>query len=157
MRSRISNTFSNPFLNFIVLGNFGAVLPCYLRREHFGTIRDNLSSLTLVQGSVSDALRSHRISFDAFNLSDIFEYMGTALFREMANELIHAASDGNTIGRPARFAYWNLLNPRSLAESDPERARALSDLASKLHAKDNAFFYSDFHVDERISSRKLGE
>src|SRR6185295_16625858 len=69
-------THDNPFLDYIVHGNFSGTLPLYLRPEKFDAIRSGLDRLTLVHGSIEEAGRNHGGGeFDAFNLSDIFEYL----------------------------------------------------------------------------------
>ncbi len=50
----------------------------------------------------------------------------------------------------ARFAYWNMLAPRSRPEALAGRLRPLDVLASELFAKDRAFFYSRFVVEEVV-------
>ena len=69
-------TDSNPFLDYIVHGNFTRTVPRYLRPEQFDKVRSGLDRLTLHHGSIEQAGQQHRgDGFDAFNLSDIFEYL----------------------------------------------------------------------------------
>jgi len=135
-------THSNPYLNFILTGNFGEALPYYLHRENFQKIRDNLGSLELFQGRSDQVLKKYNLKFDAFNLSDIFEYMDETLFKETAEEILQYSSPG------ARFAYWNMLAPRSLAVILPKQVRGLEARATELLRRDRAFFYQAFHLDE---------
>jgi S-adenosylmethionine-diacylglycerol 3-amino-3-carboxypropyl transferase len=52
-------------------------------------------------------------------------------------------------GRPgARIAYWNMLAPRRLPDALADRLRPLDELAGRLHARDRAFFYQAFRVEE---------
>jgi S-adenosylmethionine-diacylglycerol 3-amino-3-carboxypropyl transferase len=48
----------------------------------------------------------------------------------------------------ARFVYWNMLVPRGIPGSLAARVRSLDDVATGLHARDRAWFYSALHVDE---------
>jgi S-adenosylmethionine-diacylglycerol 3-amino-3-carboxypropyl transferase len=48
----------------------------------------------------------------------------------------------------ARFAYWNMLAPRSRPETLASRVRPLDELAKQLFAQDKAWFYSRFIVEE---------
>ncbi|MEO5931066.1 MAG: DUF3419 domain-containing protein, partial [Candidatus Kapaibacterium sp.] len=82
--------------------------------------------------------------FDAWNLSDIFEYMDDALFETVASEIIERSAEGS------RIAYWNMLVPRRISERFPERTRYLAELSSRLLLRDRAFFYQSFHVDEKL-------
>jgi S-adenosylmethionine-diacylglycerol 3-amino-3-carboxypropyl transferase len=122
---------ANPYMTFIFTGNYRGVLPRYLR--DLDAVRANLDRLTLVQGSIEDAATG---TFDGFYLSDIFEYIDPAITRAIGERLLAHATPH------ARFAYWNLLVPRSgLASPLEAEARA-------LFARDNAFFYSAFILEE---------
>jgi S-adenosylmethionine-diacylglycerol 3-amino-3-carboxypropyl transferase len=138
-------TDANPYLRFILTGNFGTSLPRYLRPECFESIRANADKLTLVQGTIEDAAQQHaRDGFDGFNLSDIFEYLDEATCSGIFEKLLAAARPG------ARLAYWNMLVPRQRPESLAERIRPLAPLAEELFARDLAFFYSRFVVEEVV-------
>ena len=50
----------------------------------------------------------------------------------------------------ARFAYWNMLVPRRLSKSFPGRVRYLEAESKELFAKDLAWFYSAFVVEEVV-------
>jgi S-adenosylmethionine-diacylglycerol 3-amino-3-carboxypropyl transferase len=80
--------------------------------------------------------------FDAFNLSDIFEYISAQSYEELLRLLIRAAKPG------ARLAYWNMLVPRRRPESLAARLKPLTQLSDSLFMRDNAFFYSAFVVEE---------
>lgn len=123
---------ANPYLTFIFTGNFGNVLPRYLR--NIDAVRANLDKLTLVEGSIEEAAEG---TFDGFYLSDIFEYIDPATTQAIFQRLRDAANPN------ARFAYWNMLVPRS-GLGEP-----LADEASALFAKDLAFFYSAFVLEEK--------
>jgi S-adenosylmethionine-diacylglycerol 3-amino-3-carboxypropyl transferase len=136
-------THDNPFLDYIVYGNFSRTLPLYLRRENLDAIRSGLDRLTLVHGPIEEAGRIHaRGGFDAFNLSDIFEYLHPETARRLYGDLVDLARPG------ARLAYWNTLVPRSCPAEFQGRVRSLKALAGELFARDRAFFYCNFEVDE---------
>src|SRR5262249_17919449 len=82
--------------------------------------------------------------FDRFNLSDIFEYMSPEKFEALLEEIATASKPG------ARLAYWNLLAPRSRPDSMRDRIAPLKDRAAELFAKDKAWFYSAFVLEEII-------
>lgn len=130
----------NPYLRYVLTGNFAAdALPLFLRPEHFDTIRRNLPRLRWVEGSVHEAAEG---PFDGFNLSDVFEYMRPAEHEHCYDALLSRARTG------ARLAYWNLLVERSCPEALKDRVRPLSECAADLGARDQAPFYSAFHVEE---------
>lgn len=135
-------THRNPYLQFILRGNFGPALPRYLRPEQFAAIRAGLDRLTLVHGPVEEALRRGGGPFDGCNLSDIFEYLAPDLCRDIYAALLAHSRPG------ARMAYWNMLAPRRCPEELAGRVRALEELSGRLFSRDNAFFYSAFVVEE---------
>lgn len=136
-------THTNPYLTYILTGNFGEALPRYLQPANFHRIRDNLHRLTLHHGPVEQAARRFgRSGFDAFNLSDIFEYIDLDTSRTIYAELLAAARPG------ARLAYWNTLVPRRCPEPFADRVTSNDALARQLHARNQAFFYCDFIVDQ---------
>lgn len=141
-------THTNPYLTFIFNGNYRAaaapgrpysnfVLPRYLR--NLDALRRNLDNLSLVHGSIEDAAVG---KFDGYYLSDIFEYIDPAISATIYGRLLDAANPG------ARFAYWNLLVPRRAPREFAERVRDLPEEAEALFAKDLAFFYSAFVLEE---------
>ena len=133
----------NPYLEYILTGNYGKNLPRYLRSENYLAVRAGLDRLTLYHGAVDEAANAHRgDGFDGFNLSDIFEYLAPEICDRVYGALLDASSPG------ARFAYWNMLAPRSCPESHLERVRSLTGTSRRLYARDMAFFYSAFLVEE---------
>jgi S-adenosylmethionine-diacylglycerol 3-amino-3-carboxypropyl transferase len=134
-------TEDNPWLRHALTGSFGSSLPPYARPESFDAIRANLGALEFFHGSTTDAARVFGRAFDAFNLSDIFEYMDETGFRAAAGDLTALARPG------ARLCYWNMMVPRDLSEIAPETFSPLRDEAAALFARDRAFFYGAFHLD----------
>jgi len=129
---------TNPYLVSIFTGNYSEeALPRYLR--HLDRLRANLHHLTLVQGSIETAATGR---FDGYYLSDIFEYIDPQITREIYGKLLASANPG------ARFAYWNLLVPRRRPEVFADRVNDLRDEAEALFARDMAFFYSAFVLEE---------
>lgn len=146
-------THDNPFLRFILTGNFAGDLagesagglPRYLRPGKFAAVRDGLDRLTLFHGSIEQAGRVHGESgFDGFNLSDIFEYLDRPTSLEIYTELLDVAKPGS------RLAYWNTFVPRQAPDELAHRVTPLTELAEQLFARDRAFFYCQFLVDEVV-------
>lgn len=131
--------YHNPYLNFIVNGNYSEeALPLYLRKNNYEVIRNNLDRIRIVRGSLNDIFG---MTFDFFNLSDIFEYMNREDFRENVKKLDTLASPG------ARLAYWNMQNHQTV---DDKSWRYLKSLSEDLFRQDQAFFYQDFQVYQRM-------
>ncbi|MGL4400462.1 MAG: DUF3419 family protein [Luteolibacter sp.] len=136
----------NPYLHWILTGTHGEALPDALEEKNFGTIRNALLEGRLVVAHAS--LEAHLARFpecryDAFNLSDIFEYMSGENTRDLLEKILGASSPG------ARLAYWNMLAPRSRPESLAGRLKSFE--TDGLFAQDRAFFYSRFVVEEVIA------
>jgi S-adenosylmethionine-diacylglycerol 3-amino-3-carboxypropyl transferase len=135
------STHDNPYITYILTGNYGEALPRYLRPENYEGVRSGLDRLTLFQGPIEEAAKRHgEGGFDGYNLSDVFEYLSPELSRELFETFLDHA-------RPkARLAYWNMLVPRRCPFSD--RVTLLDEESRELRAQDKAFFYHTFNVDE---------
>ena len=136
----------NPYIQWILTGRHAmTALPYALRPENFEAIRANLDRLEWRQQSVEAFLDECGAgAIDAFNLSDIFEYMSPEGTHRLLDRLARA-------GRPgARLAYWNMLAERRRPESMADRLRPLDELAQRLFAQDKAFFYRAFVIEEVI-------
>ena len=133
----------NPYVHWILSGTHGEALPCALRAEHFETIRSNLDRLEPRQDSLEGFLAGAGPgSIDAFNLSDVFEYVSPAAYHDMLDGVLRAGKPG------ARLAYWNMLAPRRRPAWMAKRLASLDELADRLHERDRAFFYSALVVEE---------
>jgi len=133
----------NPYLDYILTGNFTHVLPPYLDASRYRDLQDAVQNVELVHGSIDEtAKRDAGTGFDGFNLSDIFEYLDTGLSEAIYSTLLDSAKSG------ARFAYWNMLVPRRCPVTFFSKVRYLEDLSKILHLEDRAWFYSAFHVEE---------
>jgi S-adenosylmethionine-diacylglycerol 3-amino-3-carboxypropyl transferase len=133
----------NPYLQWILTGTHDEALPYALREAHFDVLRERIDDIEWHQLSIEEYLAQFPQSrFDAFNLSDIFEYMSAENYRALMLNLLEAANSG------ARLAYWNMLVPRSCPPDLASRVGSLDTLARDLYARDKAFFYSAFVVEE---------
>lgn len=137
------NPAENPYLHWIIKGRYGKVLPHALRREHFDAIKANVDALEIRKQSMEDfvaEMPDH--SVNAFNLSDIFEYMSTEKMEALYGLILKASAP------KARLAYWNMLAPRACPEPFKNRVVCLKDEAQALFKQDKAFFYNAFKVEE---------
>jgi S-adenosylmethionine-diacylglycerol 3-amino-3-carboxypropyl transferase len=135
------STYSNPYLHFILRGNFAPeALPHYLRKENFEKIKANINKIVCFQGSIRQAVDFFgQRKFDAFNLSDVFEYMSRNEFASVLRGIEACATKG------ARIAYWDLFAGRQLSALGSrfvwDRARA-----EELFKRNKAFFYDSLVV-----------
>lgn len=132
---------TNHYLQYILTGKYGQVLPHYLRRENFETIRSNLDKIELVEGSLQNILEQMPCnSVDAFNLSDVFEYMTEANCLTLSQSISRVASKG------ARVVYWNMAVDRLANDYDSNLSASLR-FNQTLAATCSTFFYRRFCLD----------
>lgn len=131
----------NPYLHWILKDGHGDALPMTWRAEHYDTIRARLDRLDIRVGSleafVSTGERAH-----GFNLSDIFEYMSPEVFAQVYGSILDASAPG------ARLVYWNMMAPRRVPPGFADKVDTLTALEDAQKARDKAFFYSDFVVEQ---------
>ncbi len=139
-------TWNNPYVNYILLNNFEFALPHYAKKENFEIIKQNIDALEIKTGTINEVAKNSNLKFDCYNLSDIFEYMDTNLFKEISLQLLSSANKG------AKFCYWNMMVNRRISEILPRNFEYKQDLSKELYTKDRAFFYKDFIVDEVTSN-----
>lgn len=143
------NPAENPYLHWILTGTHGEALPWALRTENFERIKSRLDRLEWNELTLEAFLERERVAGAAkrvlkFNLSDIFEYMSEENTAAILASLAEASAPGG------RLAYWNMLAPRRRPESLAGRLRPREDVAGPLFARDKAFFYSAFIVEEVV-------
>jgi S-adenosylmethionine-diacylglycerol 3-amino-3-carboxypropyl transferase len=134
----------NPYLYWILTGTHGNDLPEALEEKNFPLIKAALRDgrFRVRCESLEAHLAVPDRAYDAFNLSDIFEYMSADNMQVLLEDIVRAASPG------ARLAYWNMLAPRSRPECMAGQLASLEDEANSLFAGDRAFFYSRFVLEE---------
>jgi S-adenosylmethionine-diacylglycerol 3-amino-3-carboxypropyl transferase len=128
----------NPYLDWILHGEFKHALPHALREENFEAIRQNLHKLETHLGSIESYLEKSPEKITKYNLSDIFEYMSEEMYEKLMQQLINASTTGG------RIAYWNMLAPRFSGLSKPLVVQLETLNTDELFLKDKAFFYSKF-------------
>ncbi|TES92061.1 MAG: DUF3419 family protein [Candidatus Cloacimonadota bacterium] len=134
---------NNPYLEYIIRGNFKKTLPFYLLRENFEIIHNNLNKLKIFRGSLIEAIKSNRtLEFDGFNLSDIFEYMSNDQYVTILKMIINSAEKG------ARLVYWNNLKKRESPLFLREHLKSLDKISRNLFLQNRAFFYSSLIIEE---------
>lgn len=134
-----SEATHNHFLHYIFTGNFGAVLPHYLRPENHEAIRANIGRLTLKHTGADEvvAMQAH----DAYCLSNIFEYFPQEHFEATVSSWKELLQPGTML------LYWNLMVPRSFSQLAPAAFRLIE---SDAHVMDAGFFYSAFLAEQKL-------
>lgn len=132
---------ANPYLHWILTGRHGKHLPRAFREEQFDVIRTRLDRLEERLCTV-ETLAEEGVKANAFNLSDIFEYMSPEAHEAAYASILAAAQPG------ARIAYWNMMAPRRAPGELARRVRTNTEAETRLKPLDKAFFYRDFVVEE---------
>jgi S-adenosylmethionine-diacylglycerol 3-amino-3-carboxypropyl transferase len=136
----------NPYLHWMLTGQHGDALPFALRAENFNVIRGHLDRLEWRCCSLEEFLQESTWKFDAFNLSDVFEYMSEENYFRLLHLLVRVANPH------ARLAYWNLFVPRRAPKHLAGSLRSMKALSTSLSARDKAFVYSSFQLEEVMCS-----
>lgn len=132
----------NPYITYIMTGNYHIVLPYYLQETVFHAIKQNIQSLHVFSGTVQQVLKADDSrTFNGFNLSDIFEYMNDHEFKSCLSLIVQRAAPN------ARFVYWNTLQMRA-AWNTSAKLCLCKDLADNLFQKSKSFFYDSLMVYE---------
>lgn len=132
---------ANHYLQYILTGEYGQVLPHYLRRENFETIRSSLDKIVLVEGNLQNILEQlPNNSVEAFNLSDVFEYMSEANCQALGHSIGRVANKG------ARVVYWNMAVDRLANDYDSNLSATLR-FNQTLAVTSTTFFYRRFCLD----------
>jgi S-adenosylmethionine-diacylglycerol 3-amino-3-carboxypropyl transferase len=128
-------------LNFILKGCYNEVaLPFSLRKENFYLIKKNIDKIEFRITSLEDVLEDG-LKIDAFNLSDIFEYMSYESMSEVYKKIIDSASGG------ARVVYWNMLVDRKCPKCFLDKVTRDEKKCKEFLDRDKAFFYSKFIIE----------
>lgn len=136
---------SNPYLQWILRGHFPNILDAhpYLRPEGIAYLKESNVEMNFVHSGIIEYLQTcEDSSVQAFNFSDIFEYLSEDICLDIFTQCVRTGSDG------ARIAYWNLLAPRQRPEKLSDVLHPQKEEAQRLFAQDRAFFYGAFHIDE---------
>ena len=133
----------NPYLYYILFGKYEEVLPYSLREENYDKIRENLDRIQFYKGGVEEFIDQLEGEINAFNLSDIFEYMTMEEMDNLYEGMLQKAS------KDARFAYWNMLAPRQCSEKLKRQygVKTCEEQNKAFLMEDKAFFYSRFYLD----------
>ena len=140
------NINSNPYLTWMFTGKHSLeALPTALRKENYEIIRSRVDVIHTVIGDIEDYLEENSThKFNAFNMSNIFEYLSEEKTFELLNSLVINAQSG------ARICYWNMFLERSSNEYFNHYLIQREGESKKLFNEDKTVFYSAFHIDEVI-------
>ena len=138
----------NPYLHWILTGRHGVDLPEALEEKNYGRIGEALRDGRFqVAGCSLEAWfeQNPEQRYDAYNLSDIFEYMSEENTRSLLEKIIRFSNPY------ARLGYWNMLAPRSRPATLADQLKSCDEEAAAMFQEDRAFFYSRFVVEEVLA------
>ncbi len=138
-------TATNPYLQWILTGRFHDLdfSHSYLSETGHGQLQQVRERVRLVHGSLGEVLgKAQPDRFDAFNLSNIGEYLSEKEFESLYTALLAGANPG------AHLAYWNLFVPRERPACLADQVIPLKEIGNALLQEDRAFFYSAFRVEK---------
>jgi S-adenosylmethionine-diacylglycerol 3-amino-3-carboxypropyl transferase len=136
-------TEDNYFLAQICLGRFlnEKALPPYLQAENYEKLRETVGCIEIVTGELSQILAGEPAdSIDAFNLSNVFEWVSETNFERLLKQIHRVARN------EARLCYRNLLVRRRTPDHLHNLFRPYPVLGDRLLAQDRSFVYSHFEV-----------
>lgn len=140
------DTSQNPYMHFILNGRYSTVFPFSLRKENYEKIRNNLDKIEFRKCSIEQFAHEYDGEINAFNLSDIFEYMTQDGMDSLYGTLLSKSANN------ARFAYWNMLAPRDCSKEMRKKHNVQTNAEQNIEflLKDKAFFYSKFYLDKFV-------
>ncbi len=107
-------------------------------------LRRHLDRLTLFEGSIDDAAREHRgEGFDGYKP---LRHLRVSRSRDQRRG--STAGSSTPPAPPRAWPTGTMLVPRRLAATQPGRVRSLDAEARELFARDRAFFYNAFVLEE---------
>lgn len=120
-------------------------LPPYLRHEHFSNIRERAERVTVIRGSITEALAAREpASFDAYLLLDAQDWMTDEQLNALWIEITSTARPGARV--VFRTAAEPSLLPGRLDESILSRWTYQAETSRALTAEDRSCIYGGVHL-----------
>lgn len=136
------DTSKNSYLYYIFNSRYDKALPFAYRKDNFEKIKQNIDNIVLLSESIESFIERDDVDYiSKYNLSDIFEYMSDEQMCKIIKKMLTKSASGS------RIAYWNMLADKQASRYFKELTYN-EELSNKLFAKDKAFFYSKFILEE---------
>lgn len=87
----------SPYAHLLFFGKYDpeGPLPLHLQKENYATIKNNLTKIQIVTGSLGNYLEMrHRRRFDKFSLSDFSSYTGWNAYSRVWSGVVKTAAEG---------------------------------------------------------------
>ena len=131
----------NPYVQWILEGAWRSIEHAhpYITRRGHGGLAEATKRISWVQESLEDHLpHCAPGTYNAYNLSNIGEYLPVPVWESLYGALLDAAAPG------ARIATWNLFVPRSCPAAFEHRVERHPERSAALLALDRVPFYGAF-------------
>jgi S-adenosylmethionine-diacylglycerol 3-amino-3-carboxypropyl transferase len=145
LNSKFSSAIENflfsqsPFVNILFKGKFNldAPLPVYLQKDYHLILRENLNSIHIKTGSISDVFDASKgTNFSAFSLSDFSSYVNDSDYENIWKLLLERSKDG------ARVCERQFLVKREIPIIKKNLIMRDHLLERELEKTDSSIFYS---------------
>ena len=133
--------FNNPYLEYILKGNYEDQYPYILQPHNFLRIKEQLHRINNNNCDLLDYLKRAKDNyFTKMNLSDVFEPLTLEKTHHIFEEIVRVCKAG------ARIIFWNNLVPRNIPDHLSEKFHKESELEAELHASEKVFFYETLNI-----------
>jgi S-adenosylmethionine-diacylglycerol 3-amino-3-carboxypropyl transferase len=133
---------TNHILNYMLKGDFGDILPHFIRPENFSIIKERAGAVRFYKGFAEEPASEYG-PFNAYNLSNIFEYTTSAEFKNIVEKLNKGGK------KDCLYIYWNILIPKKMAEMvDSGLINLLDTSVSPMY--DKGWLYSACLLDKKL-------
>ncbi len=145
LRDRFSFAFNNivlyesAFATLLFFGKYESegALPIYLQREHFKTLRDNLSCIQIITQSLSECLEYRgKETFQKYSLSDFSSYTNVDDYSKIWKGIVKTASAG------AIVCERQFLVKRDIPQDVQANITRIAELEKELMDHDDSIFYT---------------
>ena len=145
LKDRFTSAFNNihirnsPFATLLFFGQYKpeVALPVYLQKEHYKTIKDNLSCIQILTQSLLEYLEyCGKEKFQKFSLSDFSSYTNINDYAKIWKGIVKTASAG------AIVCERQFLAKRDIPQDVQANITRISELEEELMKYDNSIFYT---------------
>ncbi len=131
----------NFYLEYQLTGDLESGGPCYLQPNNFEIIKSRLDRIEWKEGALQPYLDITKERFDAYNLSDVFEWMGENQYLQHLTTIVNSSNVGATL------VYWNFLVARERPDTLANVLKSECDLGRKLHEQQRTVMYRGLVVE----------
>jgi S-adenosylmethionine-diacylglycerol 3-amino-3-carboxypropyl transferase len=130
----------NPYLEYILKGNYFKTLPYYLKPKVFSKLKE-VKNITIINSDLLNFLNTlPDNSISKYNLSDVFESLNESETAYIFEQILR------TSAKNARLIFWNNLVLRDVPPQLKSYFTPIGELENKLRPMEKVFFYAKFYI-----------